>query len=57
MVVSRTQDAILQSIDIGYWYMHNPTCPHCGVNLREMHPAANLYPHFTGYCAKQAVRP
>ena len=36
--------------DIVSWRTSNPTCPTCGVVLTDLHPEANLYPHWTGVC-------
>jgi len=38
-------------LDINYWFAAHEKCPNCGVVLRDMHPMANLYPHWTGVCA------
>jgi len=37
-------------LDIRYWFAAHEKCPNCGVVLRDMHPMANLYPHWTGAC-------
>lgn len=39
--------------DITHWYaaVHEFGCPNCGVDFRTMHPAHDLYHHFTGACA------
>jgi hypothetical protein len=37
--------------DIRMWCVYNDMqCPNCGKNLRELHPLANIYPHWTGAC-------
>jgi hypothetical protein len=37
--------------DINYWYMkHSERCPNCGIDLRTLHPQANLAPHWQGDC-------
>jgi hypothetical protein len=37
--------------DINYWYgLNKDKCPNCGWVLKDLHPAANLYPHWTGAC-------
>ena len=37
--------------DIDYWYVKNKgICNHCGLDMKKLHPATNIYPHFTGEC-------
>jgi predicted methyltransferase len=37
--------------DINEWYrVHRDLCPNCGWVLKDLHPMANLYPHWTGAC-------
>ena len=36
--------------DVSAWYYITDVCPNCGEILHEMHPEANLYPHWTGGC-------
>lgn len=38
--------------DLGLWYewYAETGCPNCGINMRKLHPEANLFPHFTGAC-------
>ena len=36
--------------DVPEWYLHQDTCPNCGIDLNELRPESNLYPHFTGGC-------
>ena len=40
---------------IADWYaaVHDIGCPNCGIDFATMHPAANLWPHFTGDCAEK----
>lgn len=41
-------------VDISYWYalwkQRLGCCPNCATLFDEMHPASNIYPHFTGNC-------
>lgn len=43
---------IEEAHNLTLWYavVHDIGCPNCGVDFRDMHPEANLYPHFTGGC-------
>jgi hypothetical protein len=45
------RDRQMAAMDISYWYMlHKELCPNCGWVLKDLHPAANLMPHWTGKC-------
>lgn len=46
----QARDREWAGVDIGAWYRTHQTCPSCGVNLRQMHPCSNIYPHWTGAC-------
>jgi hypothetical protein len=43
--------------DVSCWYqlwaMRTGLCPNCGIEFRSMHPAQNLFPHFTAACKAQ----
>jgi hypothetical protein len=46
-------DKWLAMADISHFYrVYQDLCPSCGWVLKDLHPAANLYPHFTGACKK-----
>jgi hypothetical protein len=40
------------ALDIRYFVRAYPNCPNCGVEFAKCHPAYNLYPHWTGACAR-----
>lgn len=49
--MTQQQLEIAAQYDINYWFiLHKDLCPSCGIVLKDMHPMANLYPHFTGAC-------
>lgn len=41
-----------QEWDIHSWYQGHQICPTCGDNLHQLHPLANLWPHFMRECAR-----
>ena len=44
------------ALDISYWYAYYDHCPHCGLDLRNLNPYYNLFPHFMGACVPAILR-
>lgn len=43
--------------DVTLWYMDcKGICPHCGTDMKKLHPSMNIYPHFAGVCS-ELVKP
>jgi hypothetical protein len=39
------------------WYRNNNgVCTTCGIDLKEMPPEFNIYPHFTGACKQENAK-
>lgn len=40
------------ALDIRYFVRAYPNCPNCGLEFASVHPAYNLYPHWTAACVR-----
>ena len=40
-----------------FYEKHADKCPNCGVDLKSLHPQADLYVHYTGACKSKREQP